>query len=111
MEATLETKEKEIPPGPASLTSDDVGEWIWVLFWRTNIFPDGTDRGSWDFAYGRVIGVGKRICYELGSQLSPRLGGDEEATPGSLLRFVSPEFVFESREAAVKAAGLMKPKK
>ena len=98
----------EAPPEPAS--GLDVGDEVWVLYWRPDPYLDGTDRGQWDWADGRVISSGRRVCYEIAGGLPPSLGGDGDAPRGSLLRFALPEDVYATREDADRACRTRKPR-
>lgn len=94
------------PPAPPF----DVGDAVFVVYHR----PDGTPTGlgtagGWELTAARVLSAGRLVCIELDGQLPPWAGGEFEAPPGSLVRFVRPDRVFLARELADQACRTLPP--
>lgn len=101
--ATLE--QKQAPAKPASDLSS--GVLVWVLFWRSNPMPDGTDRGAWSSLDAIVISTGKLVCVEIqtGAAFPTAHIGAWDAPHGSRLRFCTPDRLFDTPDEAVRFAG------
>ena len=98
----------DFPDAPAP---PDVGDVVYVLFWKTNrsINP-GSPPGEWDTLAGRVVSVGRnRVVYEPTSVSVPVEWGNVDPfyTPtGSTLRFADHKDVFTSTEEATADAAV-----
>jgi hypothetical protein len=85
----------------------DVGDWVFVVFWRPTPMPDDKKAGVWDTLHGRVVSVGANgvVCYETASRCL-----DDESSTGSGLRFTRLSDAFLTLDAATEAAN-KRPKK
>lgn len=87
--------EKPPPTIPQPIQDPDVGDWVYLVFWRPFPMPGNDKNGSWQaYPVRVVIGGKKRICVEVTSSFPSHLGGDEEALAGSPHRFVDPQYVY-----------------
>lgn len=96
-------------PPPEFLSPPDVGDTVWVVFWRPTATVYQPKAGVWDTVPGTLVSAGARkVCYELSNPSLPaHFGGD--GVHGSPLRFVPPDRVFRDRDAATEAAKLLPP--
>lgn len=94
---------------PSAPFRPDVGDDVWVVFWREFRMPDQSDRGNWDSLPAQVISRsadGTRVCVQVGPNTPSTLCNSDgrESPPGSLLRFPDPADLYADRESATEAA-------
>lgn len=84
-------------------TQYDVGDTVWLLFWRAFPMPGQPNNGTWDTVSASVIGVGRsgRVCVEVYNQ---GVATSDAASPTSTLRYVPADRVFPSSTLAAEAA-------
>ncbi len=97
------------PPTPSTPAPLDVGEMVWVVFWRSFPIPGNTGNGTWEVSTGNVISAGKFICVLLTGSLPAWMGGAWEAPAMESPRFVHPDRVFRTQEEAQNVASSLKP--
>ena len=83
----------------------ELGSPVWVLYYQDFWVAVGVEQGSWQTLEGTYLfGDSQRIVYELSVRSTPeRFGGDWPANDGSLIRIVSRDRVFPTRELAEAA--------
>ena len=108
--ALQEVRETEPFPLP-ELTVEpeplDVGDWVWVVYWRP--WPMGGDKfnGSWESAQTRVVALARSglVCHEVSnSGVAP----DDASQPESFLRWTVPNRIFRTSDAAQEARRTLK---
>lgn len=92
-----------IAPPPAPLPPD-VGDDVWLVFWRAFKMPDQSDRGSWDILPAVVISVGRKICVEVSPNTPTSVGNADGRESFGLLRFPAATDLYPDRKAAEEAA-------
>ena len=94
---------------PVPFLDPDIGDWVFALFWHPYPMPGNDKNGYWDTVPGRVISVGKTVCYEVSCTTPPAFGGDDVTFDRSPIRFAAPDRVFKSTEDAKKYALKLTP--
>jgi hypothetical protein len=96
--------ELDLSPAPPATISPDVGDVVFVGYWRPFPLPGRDDNGQWEFAGVRVVSAGlTTACVEVDNPSV--MAGSSPA--GSSLRFVELTRLFASRdeiETAVRLA-------
>ena len=90
----------------------DVGDSVWVVYWRPFALLGQPDNGAWDRATARVVSVGRdTVCLALDAPSLPAwLDRDGEPAPGNP-RFATRGAVFPTAEAADEAIRAKPPGK
>ena len=97
---TATEKEPLSAPIPADC---DVGDYVHIACWHSFSQPGDDGAGEWEVVSGRVVGVGKMVCFEA-SNPTLQFGGTIEPTYGSPLRFTTPDLVFATHNDAQRHA-------
>lgn len=101
----LEPTTTEVLPLPekaAEPTPLDVGDWVWVLYWRSFPMSGNAANGTWETSPTRVVSIGRSgtVCHEVGNFSTAT---DDAGNPESYLRFTPADRVFRTPEEANEA--------
>lgn len=98
--------EKVPEPLPDPHPDPQIGEWIYVVFWRSWIVGNN-ENGSWSVDAGRVISVGPQmLCFETHSTASV---GDDQYIQGSKLRIAPRNRIYRTFPDGQRIADSLPP--